>query len=628
MEDSEWKIKYIDTSIMANSFAKLLEKGGEKTYFLQGRWGSGKTQYLENVARVAKKELNFIYLTLWKPKDEEGFARKLFSAVHPKVDKVVTITGYVFVALTILCSLGLAIKGFFQRNLPNNVFMIVTVVAVLITNIFNLTKNKLINIDKILMSWSIKTLKKSKGCCPNVLIIDDFDRLGKKTQRELFKLFNAIHADKKSSVGPRIIFVGDLNNILSYSKGYLSKIIDQIITLPYNLKAENFAFQIDEIIQKKLKVSRAFYYPLQSIFIEENRTLRDANKFLYYAQNEFKTQKKEGRVHVSQQLVIIYLFLFHKDIYEKILNSSTKKVRIIIKNKTLLNCCNVLLYKNSKLSLPFFSDKKNFYYINEMATNYPLAVLYSFINNTPVLDNILKFRENRETKSKELERYYEFENYINHMSTHDFSKNSEQLMDRAISIMHEEIRHTPNKLILEIFLRKLNELENQKGSPFETLEKKLSKKISDFCERIYIYRVCLPLVYGQYSIVQNEDIIVSSLKIVDIVNAFKEVAKEREMKNSFGKNNYDAEALLVQLGLHYPSDNGDREVYDSLKLDTIQSKVSSIEKLKDSEYVEFWYQYTNKKIESGKIEYINFKYKGKNYIEVVLNNYRIAKNNL
>lgn len=115
MEDSEWKIKYIDTSIMANSFAKLLEKGGEKTYFLQGRWGSGKTQYLENVARVAKKELNFIYLTLWKPKDEEGLARKLFSAVHPKVDKVVTITGYVFVALTILCSLGLAIKGFFQK---------------------------------------------------------------------------------------------------------------------------------------------------------------------------------------------------------------------------------------------------------------------------------------------------------------------------------------------------------------------------------------------------------------------------------------------------------------------------------------------------------------------------------
>ena len=49
MNDNKWKIDHIDTSSLAKKFAELLEQDNNKTYFLQGTWGSGKTEYLKEV---------------------------------------------------------------------------------------------------------------------------------------------------------------------------------------------------------------------------------------------------------------------------------------------------------------------------------------------------------------------------------------------------------------------------------------------------------------------------------------------------------------------------------------------------------------------------------------------------
>lgn len=49
MENNQWKITQIDTGNWAKKFADLLLNNGNKTYFLQGKWGSGKSKYLETV---------------------------------------------------------------------------------------------------------------------------------------------------------------------------------------------------------------------------------------------------------------------------------------------------------------------------------------------------------------------------------------------------------------------------------------------------------------------------------------------------------------------------------------------------------------------------------------------------
>lgn len=83
MNDNKWKIDHIDTSSLAKKFAELLEQDNNKTYFLQGTWGSGKTEYLKEVENQSKGKLRFVYLKLWKPKSNESIAKMLFSAIHP-----------------------------------------------------------------------------------------------------------------------------------------------------------------------------------------------------------------------------------------------------------------------------------------------------------------------------------------------------------------------------------------------------------------------------------------------------------------------------------------------------------------------------------------------------------------
>jgi len=68
---------------------------------------------------------------------------------------------------------------------------------------------------------------------------------------------------------------------------------------------------------------------------------------------------------------------------------------------------------------------------------------------------------------------------------------------------------------------------------------------------------------------------------------FSEKAKSIEKRSDFGKRDYDAEALIVQLGYSYYLDG---PINPHVNPD-FQSKVESIEKLKPSEYQAFWRVY-------------------------------------
>lgn len=50
MEHEFIKLEHIDTSVAAKNFAELLYDN--KTYFLNGSWGSGKTEFLEEVKKI------------------------------------------------------------------------------------------------------------------------------------------------------------------------------------------------------------------------------------------------------------------------------------------------------------------------------------------------------------------------------------------------------------------------------------------------------------------------------------------------------------------------------------------------------------------------------------------------
>lgn len=55
MDEKFIDLKHIDTSIAAKNFSNLLSES--RTYFLNGSWGSGKTEFLNEVKKKSQKNL-------------------------------------------------------------------------------------------------------------------------------------------------------------------------------------------------------------------------------------------------------------------------------------------------------------------------------------------------------------------------------------------------------------------------------------------------------------------------------------------------------------------------------------------------------------------------------------------
>lgn len=307
------KIDKINTLGQAQKFSEEVIKE-PKTYFLQGIWGSGKTEYLAEVENIIKeKKFKFIKLELWNPTNNSSLEKNLFSAIYPKLSWFMNVLGWIFIFASVLGSIILSIKGLSpsgptQTNIP----LLITTVAVILTTLYNsFFQNKWLEIDRFLMWISLKNLRCKRK--PKVLIIDDFDRLDEVTQKDLYILFNAVHKIT------RVIFVGDLSKIKNIEDNYLGKIIDQKISLPFSLHSRYVVQSLYDAILTIVKENFNFSI-INTLFAEEKRTARDANQFLSYVENEYITQNKLGRVQIDQHLFIIYLYLFHQNEYQKLLD--------------------------------------------------------------------------------------------------------------------------------------------------------------------------------------------------------------------------------------------------------------------------------------------------------------------
>lgn len=638
MRKNKWCIPTISTDDYAKEFAKLLKNGSNKTFFLQGRWGSGKTEYLKNVEEQANGKLKFIYLELWKPDFNESLSRQIFAATHPILDPLATTIGYIFIALTIICSSILAVKGVIQRNLPNYVFTIVTIILAIITNLFSLTKNKLINVDKIRMFWSILTLRKNSENRSNVLIIDDFDRLSKKIQEELYRLFNAIQ--KKGSKA-RIVFVGDLQKIEASKNDFLTKIIDQVIALPFVLSPQSFSPEIENIISENLD-DNSDIAEISNLFVTENRTLRDANHFLSYVEDEFCRQDKKDRIQTVQQLLIIYLYLFYKDKYNELYqncknNDYIKKYRKDRSNKK----SNSFIDKEIDRILTFdkkypygFWDNPTMYFIDESAVTIPITKLLDFVKDTKSLRK-LAFSEN---PSSGYESIYEMLIAFLDSPTSNEQFNLQffnEITEASTFAMIAEPYHKPNQLIKNSFhlledyafeyVLKTYDLSEFEEESLDYLYFFLEEKISGIeekytlTEELYVLRVgCLQSLITYHP---KDAISFPSINKYSVAKYFLPKCREIENKSNFGKNIYDAEALLVEFCFKKPEENITDLKYKALNPPTIESKVEKIEQLADYEYVSFWKAYLDDIEIAKETDILIFEYRNKNYGNFVYDRY-------
>lgn len=306
MEEKFIVLKHIDTSIAAKNFSNLLSES--RTYFLNGSWGSGKTEFLNEVKKNSQKK--FITVDFWRLTDTRTTIEIAFSKLHPFIYWCLRIFVVLLVAVSILMTnivdIGLSdYLGSFK-----NMFLKIGGVVALIVAIWQVFKKKSDELYCFLLSNIPK--------CSKVLILDDFDRMSEKQQEESYKLFSLINGKLP------IVFVGDIQRVYLKDDNYLSKIIDRQIELPIVLHSSNIWKEYFITLENKfnLVLSNDFKQRISS----DNRNLRDRFRFNDYVNQEFFSRGKLGHVQIEQQLWIIYAYLFYPEFYNMLLENIKIKI--------------------------------------------------------------------------------------------------------------------------------------------------------------------------------------------------------------------------------------------------------------------------------------------------------------
>ena len=306
MEHEFIKLEHIDTSVAAKNFAKLLYDN--KTYFLNGSWGSGKSEFLKEVKRGSQNKL--ITIDFWRLSDTRSTIEIAFSKLHPLLYWTIRLGIILLVAVSILMTnvVDIGLSNYFGGSKP--LILKLGGVVALIVAVWQVFKKKSDEFYCFLLS---KLPKFSK-----VLIIDDFDRMSEKQQEESYKLFSLINGKLP------IVFVGDITKVHKNDDNYLSKIIDRQVELPFDLHPRNIWDNYFSVLEDKFNIvlSNDFKKRISS----DQKNLRDREHFNDYVNQEFFTRGKLDHVQVEQQLLVIYAYLFYPDLYMNLLKGEPIKV--------------------------------------------------------------------------------------------------------------------------------------------------------------------------------------------------------------------------------------------------------------------------------------------------------------
>lgn len=372
-ENNFIELDKIEISTAAQNFANLLNEN--KTYFLNGIWGSGKSTFLKQVDNLKpvknNKKVKLVTIDFWRLNDSRSTLETVFAKLHPCVywglRSIVILCIALSILMTNVVDLGLS------AYVPNCVVLIAGVIA-LIVAIYQFLKIKSDGIYSLLLTFNFPSCRKK------VLVVDDFDRMTEKQQEASYKVFSLLNGKLP------IIFVGDIELLHKNDNNYLSKIIERRIELPYVLHPTRIWGDYFEQLEKRFKIKLSDNFI--NLVIKENRNLRDRERFNDYVNLELIGRNKKEYVIVEQQMVVIYLYIFYPEIYNvllkmgKITDSFRKKYDYIVK------LFRILEEERSVYPYPFSSNAEA-YLISETPSNKTLDDLNTLIEDPTLLYNEL-----------------------------------------------------------------------------------------------------------------------------------------------------------------------------------------------------------------------------------------------
>lgn len=451
------KIAHISTKTAAQNFFNSLEFG--KTYFLNGDWGSGKTEFIHEVQQ--NSGFKFKYLDLWHIVDERSVVTRGFCLLHPIAYYLLRIAFVMCVGFSFLMTNVSRIGLQWMTN--NYIGKILGIVGLLVA-IWSFFR---IKSDYVY----VYILKKLPRNTKKIIIIDDFDRVSPKEQEQAYLFFNIIQ--NKYTV----IFLGDFKKIALSRGSYLRKIIDMKFSLPYVLQPISIWATYLSTVASHLKLTLSQVSSLETIATEEQRNLRDQKQFNDLLNQEFYQRKKLDHVRAYDQLLIIYIYLFHEDLYESFLrgkdpdfsnslkisngsdmpNTTSSPIPSGVKDDVqegLNNDGKALYSELQRLTshssecypLPFGINPEP-YFISEPVSNRTSAELDTILNSPETLKKELNINSRTD-----------FYQYLSINFENFKSANLNTLLDTAISVYHENISTPSVNLILYLNDQKIRRM--------------------------------------------------------------------------------------------------------------------------------------------------------------------------
>jgi len=400
------ELERINTDNAAEKFARMLDEKREN-FFLNGSWGSGKTEFLRNVEKYSKKK--FINLNLWDMKDDRNIITIAYSKLHPIVYWGTLISAIITIP-TVVLFLPKIVEGFCNllsgEEKVDIIGYIVKTIAFVVAVIFTIWRTGGFKKEVFYyatMKWWLKGKK--------ILVVDDFDRVDYKDKEEAYKLFNLLRGKII------IIFLGDIIKIVEEKEeqgkkgeNFLQKIIDTKVELPFVLHSSSVWHEYFSKLTETFQDSSNFD-ELKRIFISERRNLRDREQFNKLVNREFFERNKYEHVQTYQQLLVIYAYLFYHDIYVKLLCNedveTSKKYKEFIDSDYRVKeigflgekTFNDLVYdmqKDRHNEYPkLFAQDRQAYYLYEEVNNLTAKEILDIINDPNKLrKNLLMKRDN------------------------------------------------------------------------------------------------------------------------------------------------------------------------------------------------------------------------------------------
>nr|WP_263394502.1 KAP family NTPase [Streptococcus sp. Marseille-Q6470] len=409
----------IDTSTAAQNFANLLNEN--KTYFLNGTWGSGKSNFLKQVDNLKpvnnKKKVKLVTIDFWRLNDSRSTLETVFANLHPFVYWSLRLIIILCIALSILMTnvvdLGLSVF------VPTWVILGAGVVA-LIVAIHQFLKIKSDGIYSRLLTINCPSFKNK------VLVVDDFDRMTLAQQEASYKVFSLLNGKLP------IIFVGDIELLHKNDNNYLSKIIDRRFDIPYVLHPMKIWGDYFEQLEERFKIKLSDEF--KRVFIRDVKNLRDRERFNDYVNLELIGRDKKEYVQIEQQLVVLYLYLYYQEAY-KSLKNGREGIEINSDKMWLIQELQTILFERNDLYPVCYHSNCEAYFINEIPSNRKIDELILIFNNRKQLSTeILNNQQDFFDYIKNFENLTENQQELLFQQTLEFSKlgKNNMLMDSII----------------------------------------------------------------------------------------------------------------------------------------------------------------------------------------------------